>query len=87
MDIKRVENDYNGNGRYVVHFFALLTEEEQEENIGEISYMYNLAIKRANKKGGRKYKGKDFGGGIVFQHSGSETQFKEFINSIKEEFI
>lgn len=51
----------NGNPRYVTRFFSLLKEEEQTLS------NYSLAVKRANKLGGKKYRGSDFDGGIVFQ--------------------
>lgn len=35
--------------------------------MSETSYAYQLAVKRANKIGGRKYHTRLFGGGIVFQ--------------------
>ena len=34
---------------------------------------YNLAIKKARKIGGKIYRGKDFGGGIVFQSYDIQT--------------
>ena len=61
IDFTRVNNDFCGNPRYVTHFFSLLKEDEQTIS------NYNLAVKRANKLGGKKYRGSDFGGGIVFQ--------------------
>ena len=61
IEFTRVNNDVYGNPRYVTHFLSLLNEEEQTLS------NYNLALKRANKLGGRKYRGSDFGGGIVFQ--------------------
>jgi hypothetical protein len=61
IDFTRVNNDVCGNPRYVTHFFSLLNEDEQTLS------NYNLAVKRANKLGGKKYRGSDFGGGIVFQ--------------------
>lgn len=61
IEFTRVNNDVYGNPRYVTHFLSLLNEEEQTLS------NYNLAVKRANKLGGKKYRGKDFGGGIVFQ--------------------
>lgn len=73
MEFKRINNDVNGNPRYVVHFFALLTDKEQQEirekakSFEVITDMYNYAAIKANKIGGKKYRGKDFGGGIVFQ--------------------
>ena len=61
IEFTRVNNDIYGNPRYVTHFFSLLKEDEQTLS------NYNLAVKRANKLGGKKYRGSDFGGGIVFQ--------------------
>ena len=61
IEFTRVNNDVYGNPRYVTHFFSLLKGDEQTLS------NYNLAVKRANKLGGKKYRGKDFGGGIVFQ--------------------
>ena len=61
IEFTRVNNDFCGNPRYVTHFFSFLKEDEQTLS------NYNLAVKRANKLGGKKYRGSDFGGGIVFQ--------------------
>ena len=61
IEFTQVNNDVYGNPRYVTHFFSLLKEDEQTLS------NYNLAVKRANKLGGKKYRGNDFGGGIVFQ--------------------
>ena len=61
IEFTRVDNNFYGNPRYVTHFFSLLKEDEQTIS------NYNLAVKRANKLGGKKYRGSDFGGGIVFQ--------------------
>lgn len=61
----RINNDLNGNPRVVCHFFNLLTEDEIQNN--DLSTSYNIAVKRANKIGGRKYHTKRYGGGIVFQ--------------------
>ena len=61
IEFTRVNNDIYGNPRYVTQFFSLLKEDEQTLS------NYNLAVKRANKLGGKKYRGSYFGGGIVFQ--------------------
>lgn len=83
IDFTRINNDYYGNGRVVCHFFNLLTEEEK--NKYDIETSYNIAVKRANKIGGRKYHTKNYGGGIVFQDKG-EKRLTERINElIKEE--
>lgn len=64
MEYKRVNNDINGNPRYVFHFLEFLNTEEAFKPFTE---MYNLAIKKAKTIGGKVYRGKDFGGGIVLQ--------------------
>ena len=61
IEFTRVNNDFCGNPRYVAHFYSFLNEDEQTLS------NYSLAVKRANKLGGKKYRGSDFGGGIVFQ--------------------
>ena len=69
----RVNNDVNGNPRYVIHFLDLLTSKEQDEISAKarpmqaISDMYREAVNKASDIGGKRYRGKDFGGGIVFQ--------------------
>ena len=64
----RVNNDVNGNPRYVIHFL-------------NIADNYENAVKLANKIGGRKFHNKQYGGGIVFQ-SYSLTDTIKRINSI-----
>ena len=61
IEFTRVNNDFCGNPLYVAHFFSFLNEDEQTLS------NYNLAVKRAKKLGGKLYRGKDFGGGLVFQ--------------------
>ena len=53
-NLTRVNNDINGNPRYVLHFL-------------QISDNYDVAVKLANKIGGKKYHTKAYGGGIIFQ--------------------
>lgn len=65
MEIKRINNDTNGNPRYVVHFLGLLSDAEKQGLT--INQAFEIAVKKARKIGGRAYRGKDFGGGIVFQ--------------------
>jgi hypothetical protein len=54
VTLYRVNNDVNGNPRYVVHFLFLDND-------------YNNAHKKALSIGGAKYRSKWFGGGFVFQ--------------------
>lgn len=69
----RINNDTNGNPRYVCHFYNLLTQDELErkmyDDTGRMIFpsKYEIAVKRANKLGGRKFHNKQYGGGIVFQ--------------------
>lgn len=50
----RIDNDINGNPRYVCHFLNIAGD-------------YAAAVKLANTIGGKKYHTKKYGGGIVFQ--------------------
>lgn len=61
----RVNNDVNGNPRYVIHFLDILTGEEQQNLT--VFDGYNLAVNKANKIGGKKFNTKAYGGGIIFQ--------------------
>ena len=77
IEFTRVNNDVYGNPRYVTHFFSFLKEDEQTLS------NYNLAVKRANKLGGKKYRGSDFGGGIVFQSYNLDELRKRIIEILK----
>jgi len=65
IEFTRINNDINGNPRYVCHFLNFITDEDRETT--EISERYALALKRAKKLGGGKFHNKQYGGGIVFQ--------------------
>jgi hypothetical protein len=67
-DFTRVNNDVNGNPRYVCHFLWLTSPDDLSEYRGldKITQKYNLALARARKFGGRKFHNKQYGGGIVF---------------------
>ena len=75
--MKRINNDLNGNPRFVVHFYDLLNDGEGEGLT--ILEKFELAVKKARKVGGKIYRGKDFGGGIVFQ----SYDIKTTINKVK----
>ena len=77
IEFTRVNNDFCGNPRFVTHFFSFLKEEEQTLS------NYNLALKRANKLGGKKYRGSDFGGGIVFQSYDTSCLRKRIIEMLE----
>lgn len=54
IQFTRVNNDVNGNPRYVCHFLNIASD-------------YDTAVKMANKIGGKRFHNKQYGGGIVFQ--------------------
>lgn len=54
INFERINNDINGNPRYVIHFLNL-------------DSCYEKALKKAKNLGGRKFHNKSYGGGIVFQ--------------------
>ena len=85
IELKRVKNDINGNPRYVAHFFDLMSESQINEAkmSGLInSNLYNVALKKSRRIGGKAYRGKDFGGGIVFTSYNVEKLINE-INDLK----
>lgn len=63
----RATNDINGNPRYIVHFLAFLNKEESFNYDISINDKISIALNRVSKIGGKKNRGKDYGGGIVFQ--------------------
>jgi hypothetical protein len=78
ITFKQVKYSISGNTRYVCHFLAFLTVEEKEAI--PVTSLYRVACKRANKLGGRKYTGKAYGGGIVFQ--AMECRLAELVERI-----
>jgi hypothetical protein len=71
----RVNNDVNGNPRYVIHFMDVLNSEERMAI--PFFKQYEYAVKKAKKIGGKKYDNKQYGGGIVFQSYNLENTWKK----------
>ena len=74
IEFTRVNNDVNGNPRYVCHFLDLLSDADHEalytkfgKDLMSTNRAYELALKKARSIGGRKFHNKQLGGGIVFQ--------------------
>lgn len=73
INFTRINNDTNGNPRYVCHYHNLLTPAELEASAYTpdgrtiTPTKYEVAVKRAHEIGGRKFHNKQYGGGIVFQ--------------------
>lgn len=82
-NLTRVKNDVNGNPRYVIHYLALLTDEEKADNsLDAILSRYGVAIAKARSLfGGKKFHNKQYGGGIVFQSYNVEVELA-LINAI-----
>ena len=81
LRLTRVNNDVNGNPRYVLHFLDILNNEEN--SFLPFSKKYEYALKKAKIIGGKKYNNKKFGGGIVFQ-SYNTYNLKENIIDVME---
>lgn len=65
----RINNDTNGNPRYVFHFL-------------ELADNYSEALKIAKKIGGKKFHNKQYGGGIVIQSYNLKRDIED-INNLK----
>jgi hypothetical protein len=83
IKFKQVNCDTYGNSRYVCHFLELINEQDNEnvKNSGlyQVRELYNIAVNKARKIGGKKYNAKNYGGGIVFSCCNTE----EIENKIK----
>ncbi len=87
IEFTRINNDTNGNPRYVCHFLNLLSDKEQNEirantsnASNSVSNMYSEAISKAKKIGGKKYHNKQYGGGIVFQSYNIQETENDILN-------
>ena len=79
IEFTRINNDTNGNPRYVCHFLNLVTDKDEQEIKNDfaaslaqkpfklLDFKYELALQRARKIGGKKFHNKQYGGGVVFQ--------------------
>lgn len=75
--LTRINNDVNGNPRYVAHFLDFINQEEN--TFIPFNKMYEYAIKKAKQIGGKKYHNKQYGGGIVFQSYNTDETIKKII--------
>jgi hypothetical protein len=92
IQFTRINNDVNGNPRYVCHFFNLLSEKEKygdqradgiDAACASLDSQYKLAVKKAKKLGGRKFSTKQYGGGIVFQSYNIDETAKQIAELAK----
>lgn len=76
IDFTRIDNDINGNPRYVIHHLT-------------ISRDYKRSVILCKKIGGRQYHTAEYGGGIVFQSynvSRLADMIHEIIDSANTEY-
>ena len=70
IEVTRINNDGNGNPRRVVHFTHFITDADRA-SLAQSKLMpcslYEFALRKARKLGGRKFHNRQYGGGIVFQ--------------------
>lgn len=90
MKLTRINNDTNGNPRYVCHFLELVNDSDREiaESKSDIfngvsctSELYVIALKKSRALGGKKYHNKSYGGGIVFQYY-NENELEQDIKKL-----
>jgi hypothetical protein len=82
ITLTRINNDLNGNPRYVVHFLNVLNSEEQ--SFLPFNKKYEYALKKAKTIGGKKYDNKQYGGGIVFGSIFNSEALKDKINKLMQ---
>lgn len=81
-DFFRVNNDVNGNPRYVIHFMAFLPERKSPYlTVNDMTADYETARQVARSLGFRKYTGKDFGGGFVGMSYNLESEAEAIIKA------
>jgi hypothetical protein len=80
-DFTRVNNDVNGNPRYVFHFSHLVDSYDKEGNYIDVPTRYSIALSRSRQIGGKKFHNKQYGGGIVIQSYNLHDEVKK-INKI-----
>ncbi len=64
----RIKNDINGNPRHIIHFLDVEPPEmaDQYREQYTILQRYQMAVHSAKPWGGKAYRGRSYGGGIVF---------------------
>lgn len=90
-EIKFVGYNNSGQRRLVVKFTNLVnaTDNKISEEYGlyQISYLKEMALKRAARIGGKRYKSKNFKGGIVFVSLPENELIKAIARVVKEREI
>lgn len=75
VKVYRIKNDFYGNPRYVLHFMDL-----------GIS-LYDFQNQSFSSYGLKKYRGKNFGGGLVIQSYNCESDLNYIVKRLKDDNI
>ena len=81
----RVDSDIYGNPRYIVHYISISSERDGEgatDARARVDARFSAAM---NRVGGKRYRGKWFGGGIVFQSYDGDRGVGEWLDTLAEE--
>lgn len=71
IDVYGAKDDMYGNPRYVIHYLALGLKDYE-------------STKRTRSAGLKKYKGKEFGGGFVFQSYNVQASMEKIIDKLSD---
>lgn len=82
IEFTLINNDINGNPRYVCHFLNFI---HSDENI-EFKHKYDIALSRSRQLGGKKFHNKQYGGGIAFQMYSGEIEMSKKIQAICNQY-
>ena len=77
----KVNNDSNGNPRYVCHFLDIGLVTPSTLNLGD---RYSYVVAFCNKLGGKKFHNKQYGGGIVWQSYNLDSTIQHIKEAVKK---
>ena len=86
ITVERINNDVNGNPRYVIHFIAVSSKlKDSLRSLIKDWDLYETSIK-ASGKGFKRYHNKSYGGGICFQSYNVQNDL-DYLESNVNNFI
>jgi hypothetical protein len=78
--VTRISAGSKGNQRRVIHFLAFITPEDRAERASHklvsTGSLYDFALRKARKLGGRKFHNRQYSGGIVFQADSDDEVYE-----------
>ena len=84
IEVLRVNNDVNGNPRYVIHFIHV--GDRLKTELGDLIKDYDLYMMSLNAsgRGFKKYHNRSYGGGIVFQSYNIQSDLNHLENNVND---